>query len=301
MTRKAEIKRFGEPSVYDLGTRHVELGETTYVDQTLNMAMLGDTVELVFSIRLSVTGVPIGIPLNVTDTICHIQLATCRGMIKAIIPGEFLELNYLRFSNSHTNLDTAPQKPSYEAQISIPGLSLPRQYGPWQLTVFYNPYSHIRNMGYIEGATVYNHIQGYYGNANGYISRYLNQCLPLSHGINMIQTTSVPQNVPIEELMMQRLSNSQNIEQILLQTNGQIIEPNTSGALLQARAAQRFAGKLPEHTLVLLAHRAFVLNSSSEFQLCTNKDEPDASFLWYWKEGVEKIPKMKTSKKKRTK
>lgn len=273
----------GESSVYDLGTRNITLTTSTTTDQTINLPMLADTIELDFVITLTVTGSLSGTG-DACNAIDHVQLATAQGMIKAIIPGSFLKMNYLRFSPQHNNLPATTSTTSpITCAIPIPGLRLARAFGPWQLTVFYASYTNIQFTG-ATGATMANHILGYYGAAGGKVSRYLNQGIALVNGTNMIQTTSVPQNVPISELFISGLANQTDITQILLQTNGQIIEPNTSGALLQARASSRFVGSLLTGQLVLLPSTQFTLNSSSEFQIVTNTAEAGSTFLWYWLE-----------------
>ena len=129
-----------------------------------------------------------------------------------------------------------------------------------------------------------NHIQAYYGSAGGKISRYLNQVLPLNSGATMVQTSSIPQNVPIAELFISGLANVTDITQLLLQTNGQIIEPNTPGSVISARDSQRLIGAVPSGQLVLLPTTQFTLNSSSEFQITTSQAETNSGFLWYWLE-----------------
>jgi hypothetical protein len=275
----------GESAVYDLGTRNITLTTGVTTDQTLNLPMLADTIELDFVLTNTYTGYSSGTG-DVVNSIDHVQLATAQGLIKIIIPGTFLKINYLRFSPQRNNLPAATFTSSTgTASIPIPGLRLARAYGPWQLTVFY---SSIATAGaYTAGVTavsVSNHILGYYGSAGGKVSRYLNQGLALVNGTNMIQTTSVPQNVPISELFISGLANATDITQLLLQTNGQIIEPNTSGSLLVARAASRFVGTLPSGQVALLPSTQFTLNSSSEFQLVTSQAENGATFLWYWLE-----------------
>ena len=169
--------------------------------------------------------------------------------------------------------------------IVIPGLRLPRAYGPWQLTVFYSTLTTVAGGSTAPTAyTLTNHMQGYYGSAGGKISRYFNQALLLNNGANMIQTTSVPQNVPIAESFISGLANVTDITQLLLQTNGQVIEPNTSGSLISARDSQRLIGALPAGQLALMPATQFTLNSSSEFQITTSQQESGAYFLWYWLE-----------------
>jgi hypothetical protein len=271
------------PSSYDLGTRVIILSDSITIDNTLLLPIMADTTQLHFAIKLVVTGIPVG-PINVTDAISHIQLATSDAMIKSIIPGEFLEANYLRFSESGTNLKTTPIAPSYEAIISIPGLRLTRSNGPWQLTIFYNSFYKIRNVGDITGAEVINHITGNYGETSGYISRHANQIFALVEGGNSL--TSIVQNVSINEVIITNLRNPQNIERVLIISNGQIVESNSSGSLLQARAALRFKGTLPENTVILLCPMPFLMNANSEFQLFMKAAEPDARFLWYWYEAT---------------
>lgn len=273
----------GESSTYDLGTRNVTLTTALTTDQTLNLPMLADTIRLDFGITLTVTGSLSGTG-DAVNAIDHIQLATAQGMIKAIIPGTFIKINFLRFSSNKTNL-TSTTGTSSPITVTVPivGLRLPRTYGPWQLTVFYAAYTNIGFTG-ATGATMANHIIGYYGSAGGKISRYLNQVLPLSSGTNMIQTNSVPQNVPIAELFISGLANQTDITQLLLQTNGQIIEPNVSGAFLVARAQERLIGTLPTGQLLLLPTTQFTLNSSSEFQITDSQSDPGSAFVWYWLE-----------------
>ena len=287
----------GESSTYDLGTRSITLGTGVTTDQTLNLPMLADTVELDFLLTVTYTTGSLG-TVDVVNSIDHVQLATAQGMIKAILPGSFLKANYIRFSAFRQALPTTTTTSSpFTFSLVIPGLRLPRAYGPWQLTVFYSTIA-VAAAGSTAptAVSVSNHILGYYGSAGGKISRYLNQGISLVNGTNMIQTTSVPQNVPIAELFISGLSSTNgpnDITQILLQTNGQIIEPNSAGALIQARDAQRFVAYTPSTStstgtlpgqLVLLPATQFTLNSSSEFQIVTQATETGATFLWYWLE-----------------
>ncbi len=275
----------GESSVYDLGTRSITLTTGLTTDQTINLPMLADTIELDFVITETVTGG--SGTFDVINAIDHIQLATAQGMIKAIVPGTFLKSNYIRFSALRQALATTTSTSSpFTYALVIPGLRLPRAYGPWQLTVFYSSIATASLPSWVgaTAVTVSNHIQGYYGSAGGKISRYLNQGISLVNGATMVQTTSVPQNVPIAELFISGLANVTDVTQILLQTNGQIIEPNTSGSLISARDSQRLIGSVPTGQLIMLPATQFTLNSSSEFQITTSQAETGATFLWYWLE-----------------
>lgn len=275
----------GESSVYDIGTRTITLTSGVTTDQTINLPMLADTIELDFTITETVTtGSGTFDAFNAID---HVQLATAQGMIKAIIPGTFLKVNYLRFSATRQAVtgNTSTSSP-FTYTVVIPGVRLPRAYGPWQLTVFYSTLATASLPSWV-GATAFvvsNHIQGYYGSAGGKISRYIQQNIALVNGTNMIQTTSVPQNVPIAEMFISGLANVTDITQILLQTNGQIIEPNSSGSLIAARDTQRLIGSVPGGQLILLPPTQFTLNSSSEFQIVTSAAENGAAFLWFWLE-----------------
>lgn len=276
-----EEKSVNKSATYDLGTRQIELIKPVVTDQILNIPILSDTVALEFDMKLlSKTNKPLPKLSNYTKLIDHIRLASTTGMIKAIIPGNFLELLHIRFSSSHTKMIISPDGSS-EVPMYIPGITLPRSYGPWQLTVFYNDNGWSKKR---KDIILSNHIGGYYGNVNGMIGRYISQEIPLYCGSNMIQTLAVPQNVPINELMLRGLTGSNPIRQILLQSNGQIIEPNTSGGILRARANALLVDKLPKDSLIFLSTTDFVLNSSSEFDIVTNNTQPSVEVLWHWYE-----------------
>jgi len=275
----------GESSTYDLGTRNITLTSGVTTDQTINLPMLADTIELDFVLTTTITGG--SGTFDFFQAIDHVQLATAQGTIKALIPGTFLKANYLRFSATRQGVSGNTSSTSGSTYtIVIPGLRLPRAYGPWQLTVFYSSIATAALPGWVGATaiTVSNHLLGYYGSAGGKISRYIQQSLALVNGTNMIQTTSVPQNVPIAELFISGLAAVTDITQILLQTNGQIIEPNSSGSFISARDTQRLYASPPGGQLILMPPTQFTLNSSSEFQIVTSNTENGNMFLWYWLE-----------------
>ena len=280
----------GEVSTYDMGTRNITLTQGVTTDQSLPLSMLGDTIQLDFEFSNTYTGWSGG-TIDVTNSIDHIQLATAKGIIMASIPGNFLKLNYLRFSPQRNNAPSVAQAyasgvTTISGTISIPGLRLPKAYGPWQLTVFYTSIAtaSLPSGTGVTAVQVSNHIIGTFGNTGGKISRYMNQSFPLVSGSQMVQTNSVPQNVPIAELFLSGLASTSDITQIVLQTNGQVIEPNISGSLLVSRAAGRLVGTLPPGQLILLPSTQFTLNSSSMFQITDSQADSGNAFMWYWLE-----------------
>lgn len=278
--KQEEVVPVIETTNYDLCTEHVTLTSSMTYGQTMNLPILYDTTRLDFELALNYEG-ELTKDFDFCDIINHIQLATSQGLIKAIIPGEFLALNYLRVTKKNLNTivpkDYVNQHTSLTQVIPIPGLNLPRSFGPWQLTAFYN------NTNF-KSAKLSNHIIGYYGDAGKKISRYLNQTISLTEGLNHIMMTAVPVNVLMTDLMITNLSASDDILSLTIANNGQLVISGLSGKMLKAKADSIYVGTLPYDSLLI--GTTFVLNSSGEFTIRSLKEQKYTEFLWYWLEDA---------------
>ena len=288
-------------SSYDLGVRTIIAGTKLTPDQTLMLPNSQDITMLEFNLEIqSLSGTVSGQGdfLNVID---HIMLADGNGTPRALILGEMLDLNYLRFSKYSSapplaSSGTATYPSGFKSSgatwnILIPGLRLPASYGPWQLTVYYSPYGSYGLSG-VTGATIRNHIFVHFGNAQGYISRYSYQTLSLDSGSNPLQQQAIPKGKLIAEVFMKGFSSVTDIEELNIQTNNQVIESNLTGNALLSRANFNQNASLPTNSpsgvgasLILWPRTQFAINDSSVFDFLQSQADT-VDFMWYYLEPV---------------
>jgi hypothetical protein len=254
-----------------------------------NMSNAQDIIGLSLVMSATIT-TPSG-AWDMANAINRIEISDRFGRLKASIPGgTFLYDAYTRFTATKptavraNTIGTAATTGT--AVIQLPGLRLPAKLGPWQIVIWYNT---VAGTGSAAAAiTVTNQINAVFGSANGMISRWRYQTFNLAGAAggsdNLLQTQSVPQQVPIYEVFFRNFGNVTHLNFVQIESGTTVVESSLFESSIAQRDIDLDYGAYEATTLVLREPGPFIMDATGVFNVNLTTAEPALQIVWYFTE-----------------